>query len=171
LRSRSAFDARRYRDAIEQLNETLKIAPTFWITQIVLGKAYERTGRYSEAIEAFLKARQNSDPDGPTAAISLTAFTYAISGRRREARRLLHELQVTSKTRYVPPYNIALVYHGLGNSNEALIWLENGYKERDVHMVFLGVEPKWDTLRGDPRFIALMRRMNLLEIKGQTTIP
>jgi DNA-binding winged helix-turn-helix (wHTH) protein/TolB-like protein/Flp pilus assembly protein TadD len=163
LKGQFLFDARRYREAIEDLHETLKIDPTFWITQIVLGKNYERDGRYDDALEAFQKARRFSG--GTTAAISLTGFTYAVSGHPAEARRLLHQLEIMSKTAstttYVPPYNIALIYHGLGNSDEAFVWLNNAYKERDVHMVFLGVEPKWDTLRGDQRFINIMKRMNL----------
>ena len=53
------------------------------------------------------------------------------------------------------------MYQGLGDSNEALRWLERAYDERDVHMVFLGVDPKWDPLREDPRFIRLVNRMKL----------
>ncbi len=73
----------------------------------------------------------------------------------------MHELLAISKDRYVPPYNIALVYQGLGNTPETVRWLEKAYEEKDVRMIWLGVDPKWDTLRSDPRFISILKRMGL----------
>jgi tetratricopeptide (TPR) repeat protein len=159
IKGQLLFHAHRYQEAIDHQDKALGIDPNFWIGQIVLGKNYERLGGYERALEAFRKARESSS--GLTEAISLSGFTYAVSGRRGEAESVLRELKVTSKQRYVPACNIALVYQGLRNSAETLRWLERAYDERDVHMVFLGVEPKWDTLRTDPRFVSLMKRMNL----------
>lgn len=65
-----------------------------------------------------------------------------------------------STTRYVPPYNIAVIYNGLGETDESLAWLELGFEQRDSGMVFLKVEPKWNNLRSEPRFIELMQKMN-----------
>jgi len=125
-----------------------------------VGKNYERIGHYDEALEAFRKAsefsRSSSEP------VSLIGYTYAVSGRRAEAERSLRELKAIALQRYVPPYYFALLYHGLGNSAEALQWLETAYEDRDVHMVFLGVDPKWDSLRTHAGFIRLLKRMNLL---------
>lgn len=73
---------------------------------------------------------------------------------------MLRELKAASEKSYVPPYNLAMVYNGLGNSAETMKWLEKAYEEKDVHMVFLGVDPKWDKLRSDPGFASLMKRMN-----------
>ena len=56
-------------------------------------------------------------------------------------------------------YNIAMICNGLGQTDEALAWLERGYREREPRMVFLRAEPKWNTLRGDPRFQDLLRRV------------
>ena len=75
-----------------------------------------------------------------------------------QARAVLKELLNLSIERYVPPYNIALVYHGLGEREETLAWLEKGYEQRDVRMVFLQVEPQWNNLCDDPRFQDLLRR-------------
>jgi DNA-binding winged helix-turn-helix (wHTH) protein/TolB-like protein/Flp pilus assembly protein TadD len=160
LKGQSLFLARRYPQAIDHLHRTLEINPNFWLAQLQLGRSYEREGRYEEALEAFRKAREAG---GTTEAISLSGYTYAVSGRREEAERTLRELKAISEQSYVPPYNVALVNHGLGDSDEVLRWLERAYDERDAHMVLLGVDPKWDALRSDPRFVSLARRMNLLK--------
>ena len=159
LKGQFLFHARRYSEAIDSLHKTLEIVPNFWIAQIMLGKSYERAGRYDEALEALRKAAETSG--GTTEAMSLSGYTYAVSGRRAEAERALGELRAISDQRYVPPYNVALIYHGLGDADETIKWLERAYDERDVHMVFLGVDPKWDALRNDPRFVGLLQRMNL----------
>ena len=72
---------------------------------------------------------------------------------------MLEELLKVSTQCYVSPGNIALAYNGLGERDKTLTWLERGFEQRDVKMVFLKVEPKWNNLRGDPRFQDLMRRV------------
>lgn len=74
---------------------------------------------------------------------------------------MLQELKKRAAERYVPPYNIALVYNGLDERDATLAWLEKGYEQRDVRMTFLKVDPKWDNLRADARFISLVKRMRL----------
>ena len=161
IKGQHLFEARRYPEAIEQLHKTLEIEPNFWITQIMIGKNYERLGQYQEALDAFRKAEEFSG--GLSEPISLAAYTYAVSGQRQQAEHTLNGMLAASKTRYVPPYNIAMVYQGLGNSDEALKWLEKAYLKKDVFMVFLGEDPKWDPLRKDPRFISLLKRMNFVK--------
>jgi hypothetical protein len=87
--------------------------------------------------------------------------TQVVSGQKAAAERTLRELQAASERTYVPPYNIALVYQGLHDTDNALRLLEKGYDDRDVRMVFLGVDPAWDSLRTDRRFIGLLKRMHL----------
>lgn len=159
LKGQFLFHARRYPEAIDHLHKTLETEPNFWVAQTVLGKSYERVGRYAEALEALSKAGEISG--GTTEMISLSGYTYAAAGRREEAERTLRELISISKQRHVSSYNMALVHHGLGDSDEALKWLERAYQEKDVRMVFLGVDPKWATLRTDSRFINILERMNL----------
>jgi tetratricopeptide (TPR) repeat protein len=160
MKAQFLFHARRYSYAKDQLQKTLEIEPNFWIGQLMLGTVYEHEGRYDEALEAFRKAKEFSG--GVTQGTSLIAYTYAVSGHRQQAGRVLHELKSISQQRYVPPYNIAMVYHGLRNSDETLRWLEKAYEERDVHLVFLGVDPRWDALRSNPGFIGLLKRINLI---------
>jgi TolB-like protein/Flp pilus assembly protein TadD len=159
LKGQLFFQARQYQESVDQLQKTLEIDPNFWITQINLGKALQIESRTKEAIQAFQKAAVLAG--GATEAISLAGYTYAISGQRAEAERILRELKASSEKKYVPPYNVAMVCHGLGDSVETLGWLRRAYEERDVHMVFLRVDPKWDDLRGDPDFIGLLKRMTL----------
>jgi hypothetical protein len=66
-----------------------------------------------------------------------------------------------SATRYVPAYNIAMIYNGLDDRDQAIAWLERGIAERDPRMIFLVVEPKWNNVRDDARFVGLLRRVRL----------
>lgn len=159
LKGQFLFHARRYPEAIEQLRQTLEINPAFWVALVQLGRSYVQVGRHQEAFEAFRKA---SESGGTTAPLSFTGYTYAASGLRVEAERTLLELRSPSEGTSVPPYNVALVYHGLGDTTEAMRWLEKADNERDVRMVFLGVDPLWDSLRSDPHFAGLLERMKLL---------
>jgi tetratricopeptide (TPR) repeat protein len=157
LKGQSLYLAGHYPEAVEHLRGALEINPSFWVTQLQLGRSYERLGRYEEALEAFRKARESG---GTTETLSLIGYTYAVSGRRQEAERALRELTAIGELGYVPPYNVALVHHGLGNTGEALRWLERSYEERDAHMVLLGTDPKWGSLHDTPRF------RSLLEVTG-----
>ena len=155
LKGHILFQARRYPDAVAWLQKTLELDDNFWITQIELGKNYEAEGQYDEALKSFHRARDLSG--GISETLSLMGYTYAVSGRRAEAEEMLKELRAMAERTYVPPYHFALLYHGLGDAKETFGWLDRARDERDVHMVFLGVDPKWDDLRGDPRFADLVK--------------
>jgi Flp pilus assembly protein TadD len=143
---------------LDQLNKTIDLEANFWLAHLIISRVYNEKGMYAEAIAAATKAKELSR--GNSEAIALIGYSLAKAGRRDEARAVLDELLKLSKTRYVPPYNFALVYNALGESEKALDYLEKGFAEKDVRMVFLKVEPKWNNLRSEPRFIELMRRMN-----------
>ncbi len=113
---------------------------------------------YAEAINEARRARKLSPVQ--TTAISFDGYALAKSGKRDEARIALNELLKLSTGRFVPPSHIALVYNGLGEQNETFAWLERGFQQRDPKMTFLKVDPKWNNLRSEPRFVDLMRRMN-----------
>ena len=153
------FQARRYDEVLPLLARALEIDPNFFVAHIVFAKMYQFLGRYDEALIAAQKARQFSG--GNTEAISLIGYTYALMKRRAEAEEVLRELQRLTPQKFVPPYNLATVFLGLGESEKALDYLEKAYQERDVHMVFLNVEPKWESLRGSPRFQSLLHRIAL----------
>ena len=88
-------------------------------------------------------------------------YALAKSGKEAEALSILEWFLKSSAERQVSPYNIALVYNGLGKRDEALAWLERAYAQRASGIVFLKVEPKWNDLRDDPRFQDLLRRIGL----------
>ena len=93
---------------------------------------------------------------GNSKPVSLRAYALARAGRVDEARELQAMLADVSRTRYVPPYAEALVALGLNEDDRVFACLERAYEVRDVHLVFLSVDPKWDRLRDMPRFGALL---------------
>jgi eukaryotic-like serine/threonine-protein kinase len=155
------FYSRDYDKAIEQFQKTLELDPNFPPPHIFLPAAYEQKGMYSEAMAEFKKAI----PLKGGSEMSLTkgglGRLYAILGKKNEARTQLDELKQLAAQEYVPATSVALVYTGLGEKDEAFAWLEKGYEERAFQMQWLGVEPRWDSLRSDPRFADLVRRIGL----------
>src|SRR5581483_4081148 len=141
-------------EALATLQKTFELDPNFWLAHVFLSSAYIEKGMYSEAIAEARKAKEHSGSTQPTAFLG---YALAKSGKQAEARALLEELLKLSKERYVPPYHIALLYHGLGERDQTLAWLERGFEERDPKLVFLKVEPKWNNLSVDPKFQDLTR--------------
>ncbi|MBA3357328.1 MAG: winged helix-turn-helix domain-containing protein [Pyrinomonadaceae bacterium] len=146
-------------EAVARLRKTLELDPNFWIARLTLAKVYTRRRMYPEAIAELSKARELSG--GNTETISLIGYAWALSGNRAQAQTTLDELISLSTRRYVPPYNIAMVYNGLDEKDEALAWLEKAYEERDVRLTFIKIDPKWDSFRSDSRFAAIIKRIGL----------
>ncbi len=93
-------------------------------------------------------------------ALPALGYTYAVSGRRTEALRVLAELHEVSRLHRVSPADVAAVYTGLGDRNQAFKWLEKAYQARTSMLLFLNMEPKFDSLRKDSRFDDLVRRIS-----------
>jgi Flp pilus assembly protein TadD len=89
------------------------------------------------------------------------ANAYAVAGKTEEAQSILHELTALAAHQYVSPYNFALIYTGLGDKNNAFQWLEKAYDERSVRLINIAVHPRFASLRSDPRFADLVRRIGL----------
>ena len=154
------YHAGRYSEAIEALDKAFSVDPGFWVAHVMGGQIYEQSGQLEAAIHSFEKAFSFSG--GNTFSLAAKGYVLARSGRRAEAERLVMGLIETGKDRFVPPYNIALVYAGLGNRESAFQWLEKGYEARDVGMLFLLVDPKWNDLRSDSRFQELLKRCHFV---------
>jgi DNA-binding winged helix-turn-helix (wHTH) protein/tetratricopeptide (TPR) repeat protein len=167
LSAQVAFAGREYAAALQFARHAIVVDPEFWIGLFQLGQAYEQSGESELALEALNKAGRFSG--GNSKAISLRGYLFAKLGRRNEAREVLSTLEAIARERYVPPYAMALVHAGLGESELALEWLDRALAVRDVHLVFLPVDPKWDAFRGDPRFQALLKRCGFSE--GRTGAP
>jgi lipopolysaccharide biosynthesis regulator YciM len=123
-----------------------------------LGWLYARKRRFDEAIDNLQQAYELSGGDARVA--SSLGHVYAISGRRRQAEAELARLKEQGK-HYVAPYDIAVVYAGLGDKDETFRWLEAGYREKCFWMVWLKIDPRFEAIRGDPRYQDLLRRMHL----------
>ena len=139
------------------MNKTLEIEPNFWIAHIILARVYIRQKRFDEAVVEAKKAGEFSG--GNSEAVSLAGYALAKAERRDEALAMLQGLESRSKQRYVPSYNVAMIYNGLGKREEALNQLEKAFKERDARIILLKIEPKWNDLRSEPRFQALLQRL------------
>jgi len=146
-------------EAVRRFEKTFELDPNFWVAHVNLAYVLIHKKMYGPALTELAKAREQSG--GNTHTISLTGYVLALSGERKRARGVLEELRRLSGQRYVPPYNLALVHHGLGEREEALGWLERAYEERDVMLTFLAVDRKWDALRSERRFVSLLEQMNL----------
>ena len=144
-------------EALSRLQKTFEMDPNFWFAHMWASSAYIEKGMFAEAIAEGRKARELPiDSTQPTAFLG---YALAKSGKQAEARAVLEDLLKASTERYVAPYHIALIYNGLNKRDETLAWLERGFEQREPKMTFLKVEPKWNNLRGDPRFQDLMRRV------------
>src|SRR5581483_3993212 len=102
------YHADRVAESVDQLRATLDLEPRFWVAHICLAKSYERLGRYVEALECCSNAWMYSQ--GNTEALSLAGYVCAIAGEHDKAEEKLREMLERRKERYVPPYNVALVY-------------------------------------------------------------
>ena len=165
LSSQVAFQARDYAGALQHANRAIALDQEFWIGHQMRGQALEELGDHDLALKALATAArlsgQNSKP------ISLTGYILGRSGRTAEARDLLGALEMASRQRYVPPYALALVHAGLGDADATFEWLNRAYAARDVHLMFLTVDVKWDRYRSDPRFGELLARCGFTTIGTQ----
>ncbi len=160
---RTLYFARRYDQAIAQCRESIALNPNSPAQYTFLGQAYTEKGMHAEAVAALQQARTLA-PHRPEMAAAL-GYSYAVSGRRDEAQQVLDELK-GKPLRKDMAYCIALIYAGLGEREQAFEWLQRSYQNRDIYMILrLNVEPKFDALRSDPRFIDLLRSVGLLVAK------
>jgi TolB-like protein/thioredoxin-like negative regulator of GroEL len=154
------YHLRDYTSNVERSQRFVALNPNVWFGHYHLGVSYEGSGQRLEAIPEYQKAVQLSEGDqDPTAAL---AHAYALIGRRADAEKILGELERQSKSSYVSPYTIATIYAGLGDKEKAFEFLEKAYQERSSDLpYFLKADLRIDTLRPDPRFADLVRRVGL----------
>jgi TolB-like protein/DNA-binding winged helix-turn-helix (wHTH) protein/Flp pilus assembly protein TadD len=140
-----------YDQAIEEQRKTLELDPGFSKALMNLGEVYEAKGMYADAINVYSKA----------GALASLGHAYAASGRKIEACKILRELDEQSKHRYVSPYDLALIYTGLGENDQALAWLEKA-EEQNVPLHHINVDQRFNSLRSDKRYQQLLRRIGFL---------
>jgi len=156
----SYYFARQYDQAIEQYRRAIGIEPKSHWPHMLLAWAYEQTGKFPDAITELQTASRLFD-NNPQVVAAL-GHAYAASGQRDAAQKVIAELGETANRRYVSPYDVATVYAGLRDNEQALAWLERAYEHRTGWLAWwLKVDPKFDALNPDPRFRDLVKRIGL----------
>jgi tetratricopeptide (TPR) repeat protein len=154
----SFYFARQYEPAIEQYRRAIGVDPKSHWQHMLLGSAYEQQDRFADAVVELNEASRlfNNNPQ----VLAALGHVYARSGQRAAAQKVIADLLETARRRYVSPYDIATIYAGLGDKEQALAWLEKASEDRSGWLAWwVKVDPKFDTLRSEPRFHNLLRHV------------
>jgi tetratricopeptide (TPR) repeat protein len=151
------YYAQRYDESIDRARAALLIDPGFWLAYLQMGAAYAQQGRYPEALAQVELARRLSH--GHPLPEALRGYVLARSGHADEARAVARALEAQGRQHYVSPAYMAAIYMGLGDTDAALRWLQRAYEASDDWAVYMAVEPVFEPLRTDPRFVALLERV------------
>jgi len=152
------YVARQFDLSIEQSRKVIEMEPNFYLAHYTLAVALAQKHDYTTAISEFQRAKSLSDVPWNYAGLG---YLYASSGRRQDALQVIADLKAKAKQRYVSSYAVATVYAGLGDRDKAFESLEKAYDERSSALTWLKVEPMLDSVRSDPRYVDLIRRMGL----------
>jgi serine/threonine-protein kinase len=153
------YYAGRYDEAIDQCRRTIEMDPNFPVAHWHLGLAYEQKQVLDAATEEFKKAISLSG--GSPLMKAALGRAYAKSQKKREANEMLNELNQLAQQQYVSAYELATIYLALSNKEEAFRLLAKAYAEHSFHLVNLNVSPQFESVRSDPRFQDLVRRIGL----------
>jgi tetratricopeptide (TPR) repeat protein len=153
------FMARRFDESIGELRKVIESDPEFWLAYWYQSLNFLAKKMWGEAIATARKPVELTA--GSVMTLSILGFAYGSAGMKDEAFEILERLDGLRKDRYVGSYWRGVVWLGLGETNEALEHLEKAYLERESNMAFLKDHPLVGSLRSEPRFKALLRKMNL----------
>lgn len=142
--------------AVERIRFAIELDPNFYFSHSMAAFIYSGKKMYAEAIEEARLSKKLS-PDQTWSDVILSNI-FVNAGRPEESRAILDQLLLRSKSRFVPPYHIALVYNNVGDKERALDWLEKAYAIRDPKMTFLKTM-NWKNVENDPRFQNILRRV------------
>jgi serine/threonine-protein kinase len=155
------FFARDYDGAIRQLRYTLELHPDFHMTYYLLSNAYSHKNMHEEAIKTAQKSKTISD--NPLHIANL-GYIYAKAGEKEKALEELRLMKnLPNQQLLLHAATMAILYIGLGDQEMAFYWLERAFEQYDYLISFMNVNPQFDTLRSDPRFIDLLKRIGLRE--------
>jgi tetratricopeptide (TPR) repeat protein len=153
------YMARRYDDAIEQLNRTVELDPNYPVTYWILCLLLTRTGHFESAITEGEKGVTLSG--GSILIRSALAQALGAAGQREKALEILDELTKLAKQKYVAAYFFAGIHIGLGEDDRAIECLEKSFEEHSHWLIYLHIDPSMDALRSNPRFQDLLQRVGL----------
>jgi serine/threonine protein kinase/tetratricopeptide (TPR) repeat protein len=153
------YYAHQYQQAIDQCQKTLAMDPEYVMAHVFLGRSYQQMNRYAEAIAEFRKALELSGGDSNE--LAALGQALAASHQEAEARKILAELTMRSQQTYVQPMWLAVIHLALGEKDQAFDGMQKAYEDRSAWLVYLKVDPFFDAVRSDPRFVALLQRVSL----------
>lgn len=153
-------------EAIRAFQSSLELHPDFLITHFWLARTLEYKKEFKDALEQYQIADslfKKHDPNGRSWVVTLAAqgHLYGMSGQKTFAQKILAELDEMSTTKYVSPYAVGLVYAGMGNMDKAFEYLERAYRDRSHWLVWLKLDNRWDPIRADKRYPALIAKIGL----------
>ena len=138
--------------------KALDLDPTNYLPQWGIGWIDIQIGKFSDAIPELQKATAT---DAPALVTGYLGYAYGASGDRNHARATIEELKKRSLDGYVPAFNLAIVYLGLGDRERALIGLEQAYSDHSQELEWAKMDKMFDPLRSEPRFVELMKKVGL----------
>jgi tetratricopeptide (TPR) repeat protein len=156
--SKSLFYLGRCSQAVEHMRKTLDLNPNYGAGHEIIGRCFARQGQYEQAIAEMRQMVALHDHDR---LLAVMGSLYGIAGQRDEALKTLAEFKRRARERRVSQVYLARVYAGMGDKKRALDLLYQGYAERSDHMLAIGIDPDFDSLRSEPRFVDLLRRVGL----------
>lgn len=159
LEASHLLDAGRREEGLARLQRVLDIEPNFWVAHLTMAGFHLSAQQPAEALASIRRADQLADRS--TQAAAVLGLVLGRAGEREEARAVLQRLLELQKSRYVPPTSIAAVHVGLGDTQAALDALERAYEVRDARLAYMKDDGRWASLRSEPRFVALLKRMKL----------
>jgi DNA-binding winged helix-turn-helix (wHTH) protein/TolB-like protein/predicted Zn-dependent protease len=152
--------ARRNDEALRAAQQALDLDPNNPFSRSLLAASYSALGRHAEAISVLEKLK----PELPTSQLlGALGLEYALAGRRDDALETIADIHQLTKQQYVSPFDVALVYTGLGDKDQAFTWLEKAREDQSEWMGWLSSDARFDSLRSDPRFADLLRRLGLAQ--------
>ena len=145
--------------AISDADRATEMAPNLFWSPMVRGWAFEQQGKPPEAVAEFDTALRQSG--GLSIAAAARAHALALTGEKAQAEAVARDLIERSRTSYVPAFEIAVIFMGLGDLDKTFEWLENAVRERSTWLVHVGWDPRFKSVRTDPRFVAVVRTIGL----------
>jgi TolB-like protein len=158
--------AGRYDEAIEQLRNTLELEPNYHLAHMGLAVAFGEKGLFDEAMAVLRRAKMLAGEIMPIR--GALGNIYARAGKISEAEAVLTELVELRNVRYVSPLDFALIYAGLGKTVEVFQCLKQAAADHCGRLAWTLIEPRYEGLRSDPRFVELLNHVNLEPSKSAT---
>ena len=156
------YCARRFDEAVDKYKRIAAVDPGFFWMRYGLALVYRIVGRNDEAIHELEQALSVTTDPGTQALVTADlAYSYGSLGSIDKAEQMIERVSELGQTNYISPCDVAVSHLGLGDKDKVFWWLEKAYAERDEGLMWLKIDPIYDDVRNDPRFIDLLRRINL----------